>query len=290
MTEREDHLSQIWPVMRWRFLLMLAAVSQVLSQVAPNSVAYAEDPQPAQHVAPECQSGPNAEPDLCKALQEQATSAADAQSTFCALPVPDAELGISRPDWVPVDPNTIEPLLQQYLPLFGWNTREVQNLLKKEMPQATNEELLDEHWRRYGNAMLSALRSNGDLLQTALFDVDNDGSVERVYRTAILQPIDRTRPDLGWRVLPCNLPSGATASGDAVIPYRAVFFEQSEQARMGNMALFDKIENHDVFLFEGRSYLSLMGPSSIAADRIQVQKLPNTPQRALFFQVCSLRR
>lgn len=137
--------------------------------------------------------------------------------------------------------------------------------------------------------MLNVLRSDGNLLQTAIVDVDNDGLVERVYRTAILQPIDPTQPDLGWRVLPCNLPSGATASSDVVIPYRAVFFEQREQAKMGNMALFDKIENHDVFLFRGRSYLARMGPSSISADRIQVQKLPNTPQRALSFQVCRIR-
>jgi hypothetical protein len=270
-------------------LLLLATVFQALGQVVLSSDAHAVDPEHTQHVVAECQSGPNAEPDLCKALQEQAT-AADAQSTFCALPVADAELGISRPDWSPVDPSTIEPLLRQYLPLFGWDTRGVQNLLKKESPQATNQELWAEHWRRYGAAMMQALRSGNDLLQTALVDIDNDGSIERVYRTAILRPIDKTRPELGWQVLPCNMPSGATALGDAAIPYRAVFFEQSDQAKMGEMAHFDSIENHDVFLFKGRSYLSLMGPSSITADRIQVQKLPNTPQRALFFQVCSIHR
>lgn len=277
-------------------LLLLATVIEALGQVVLSSDAHAVDPEHTQHVVAECQSGPtlsiqaNDEPDLCNALQEQATSAADARSTFCALPVANAELGISRPDWSPIDPSTIEPLLRQYLPLFGWDTRGVQNLLKKEMPQATNQELWAEHWRRYGAAMMQALRSGNDLLQTALVDVDNDGTMERAYRTAVLQPIDRTRPDLGWRVLPCNLPSGATASGDAVIPYRAVFFEQSDQAKMGDMALFDKIENHDVFLFKGRSYLTLMDPSSVTADRIQVQKLPNTPQQALFFQVCSIGR
>jgi hypothetical protein len=277
-------------------LLLLATVLQALGQVVLSSGAHAVDPEHMQHIVAECQSGPtlsiqnNDEPDLCKALHEQAISAADTGSTFCVLPVADPELGISRPNWSPVDPSAIESLLQQYLPLFGWNTREVQNLLKKDMPQATSQELIDEHWRRYGDAMLNVLRSNADLLQTALIDVDNDGTMERVYRTAVLQPIDRTRPDLGWRVLPCNLPSGASASSDAVIPYRAVFFEQSEQAKMGEMALFDKIENHDVFLFNGRSYLTLMGPSSTTADRIQVQKLPNTPQRALFFQVCGIGR
>jgi hypothetical protein len=277
-------------------LLLLATVLQALGQVVLSSGAHAVDPEHMQHIVAECQSGPtlsiqnNDEPDLCKALHEQAMSAADTGSTFCVLPVAAPELGISRPNWSPVDPSAIEPLLQQYLPLFGWNTREVQNLLKKEMPQATNQELLDEHWRRYGDAMLNVIRSNADLLQTALVDVDNDGTMERVYRTAVLQPIDRTRPDLGWRVLPCNLPSGASAPSDAVIPYRTVFFEQSDQAKMGEMAHFDSIENHDVFLFKGRSYLTLMGPSSVTADRIQVQKLPNTPQRALFFQVCGIGR
>jgi hypothetical protein len=156
------------------------------------------------------------------------------------------------------------------------------------MPQATRVELLAEHWRRYGPAMIQVLRSDNDLLQTAVVDVDNDGSVERVYRTAVLRPIDKARPELGWRTLPCNLATNSSGVDGAVVPYRALFFELGKQPQMGTMAHFDKIEGHDLFLFKGRSYLARMGPSTMSADRIQAQKLPNTPQQALVFQVCSI--
>lgn len=279
-----------------RILPTLFICCQMLLLVDLSSEARAHDPVSSPTASGQCQSGKdivirdNDEPDLCEALREQAERFADHSQTFCSLPLAEAELGLSRPDWSPVEPSTIEPLLRQQLPLFGWDTRGIQNLLQKEMPQATREELLAEQWRRYGPAMMQVLRSGNDLLQVAVVDVDNDGSVERVYRTAVLRPIDKARPELGWRTLPCNLASNAPAPAaeDAVIPYRALFFEQSKQPNMGIMVQFDKIENHDLFLFKGRSYLAFMGPSSISADRIQVQKLPNTRQQALFFQVCSI--
>jgi hypothetical protein len=281
-----------------RVLLTLVKCCQLLLLVAASPAARAHDPASAPTINGQCQSGQdvvirdNDEPDLCEALRVQATKAAEHNGTFCSLPFAEAELGLSRPDWSPVEPSTIEPLLRQNLPLFGWDTRGVQNLLQKERPQSTRAELLAEHWQRYGPAMMQVLRSGNDLLQTAVVDVDNDGSVERVYRTAVLRPIDKARPELGWRTLPCNLASNAPAPAgdDAVVPYRALFFEQAKQPDMGIMAHFDKIENHDLFLFKGRSYLAFMGPSSISADRTGALKLPNAPREAFFLQVCSIAR
>ena len=232
----------------------------------------------------------NGEPSLCEALRVQTAKSAGRRESFCSLPTADSLLGLQRPDWGPIEPSAIEPLLQQHLPLFGWDTRDVQTLIRRTMPQATRDELLSEYWRRYGAAMMDALRSGSGLLESTMMDVDNDGSDERVYRTVVLRPIERDHPELGWRPLPCDRPSDAPTDGPAVIPYRAIFFDDSKQREMGTMALFDKIEAHDLFLFKGRSYLTMMGPSSVSAARIQVQKLPNTPQQALVYQVCSIHR
>lgn len=256
---------------------------------ATRSPAQADDSspnQPSDRVAVR----DSREPDLCDALVQQAEKAAESRETFCSLPSADAELGFERPEWTPVDPASLEPLLRRYLPLFGWDTRGVQTLIEQSMPQASREELLAEHWKRYGAAMMDALRSGHGLLESAVMDVDNDGSTERVYRTAVLRPVDKGRPELGWQPLPCNLSGDAPTEGVNVIPYRALFFEESKQGDMGTMADFDKIEAKDLFLFKGRTYLTRMSPSSTFAASIRAQKLPGTRQKALYHQVCLIDR
>lgn len=232
----------------------------------------------------------NDEPALCHALLQQAEAAMERGESYCGLPTTDPALGLSRPDWRPIDPAEIEPLLKQYLPLYGWDTRGVQTLIKQSMPQASNDELRAEHWRRYGAAMMEALRAREGLLETAVMDVDNDGSVERVYRTAILRPVDKVRPELGWRPLPCGIPKDAPTEGIEIVPYRALFFEDNKRRDMGILAHFDKIETHDLFLFKGRSYSNSMAPSSVSAVHIQVQKLSASQQEAVRYSVCLISR
>jgi len=121
------------------------------------------------------------------------------------------------------------------------------------------------------------LRRNPHFLEKATLDVDNDGSVEDVYRVAGAQPVNAKDPSGAWTIYSCN---GSSPDG---YPSYGFFFLPEKTNEMGTIARVGL--GYDLFRYRARTFMTTIDSNFMA----QVDWLETTssgPRQGFFSQAC----
>jgi hypothetical protein len=195
---------------------------------------------------------------LCEAVEQQARALQAAEGNFCAFPSSTIPSEIQPVRWEPTESRTVEEMLAETLPLFGWDTRKSWEALGSGITGKSRAETVEAYWRQFGTKMLDAFATGNATLESASIDVDNDGVTETVYRTTTFRPIDVSNPSAGFTSLQCSFPDQ-----QPVRPYHSILMTRETRARVGKLGSFVNTENSDLLMYRGRTYVVRSGPTSL---------------------------
>lgn len=195
---------------------------------------------------------------LCEAVEQQARALQAAEGNFCAFPSSTIPSEIQPVRWEPTESRTVEEMLAETLPLFGWDTRKSWEALGSGSAGKGRAETVEAYWRQFGTKMLDAFATGDATLESASIDVDNDGATETVYRTTTFRPIEVSNPSAGFTSLQCSFPDQ-----QPVRPYHGILLTRETRARAGKLGNFVNTENSDLLMFRGRTYVVRSGPTSL---------------------------
>lgn len=195
---------------------------------------------------------------LCKAVEQQAQALQAAEGNFCAFPSSIIPSEIQPVRWEPAEAKSVEDLLAETLPLFGWDTRKSWEALDPGSAGKGRAETVEAYWRQFGTKMLDAFATGNAALESASIDVDNDGATETVYRTTTFRPLEVSNPGAGFTSLQCSFPDQ-----QPVRPYHSILMTRETRAHVGKLGSFVNTENSDLLMFRGRTYVVKSGPDTL---------------------------
>ena len=214
----------------------------------------------------------NVAPSLCAEIAAQIKAAITGGDNACALPHDSDDGRLQRPKWKKIDPASVDDILLRHVPLFGWDTRKLLSAIGEEVPSLSHDQRLAEFWRRYGGNLSAALNTAPSSLEAAQFDADNDGLPDRVYRITTMQPF-QDKQSIGWRPLACL----KTSSSENEHYYHSFFLDDSDGGR--ERGVLDSVlytENTDIFTYNGKAYVILIGGASVNISQPESSGSPSS--------------
>jgi hypothetical protein len=201
----------------------------------------------------------DAYPELCAEAEEIALRLYQKNGDFCRFPDQDPGSEIKPIEWKSVDVERARDVLRENLLHFGWDTRGSLATFAKTYPTGTPLTRIEaDFWAKTGKAMLDALVTPPGSLSEAELDLNDDQTVEHVYRISTLQPGDKNVPPSSWNVLPCG--GGEKTKPDT---FFSLLFSKEQRAELDMLGRPTTTENKTLMTYRGRVYLADVAASSV---------------------------
>ena len=220
-------------------------------------------------------------PLVCKRLGSQFTTLRVAANP-CALQLPSGDKDFSRPSWTKLDPQTNFNLVKSWAFWQFWavrapnatlenspdaqiralvskmsqqwrtpNTRDPDPMYPVRNPPADVAEFIEAGWQIYGTQVLAIIARGEFEIDKAVFDFNNDGKPDQVYRLTRLsfgfnrEPIDR-RPTLQA----CH-----RSSSDDPKFTMGFFISENDDPKLSRSVIEnERLRIYDTFIFQDKAH------------------------------------